>query len=142
MARACEYAYVTEWAWRDVDGWDEKCLPLPPDDPDYEQYQLDLEEVERRTLGYRHVLQSLWRKSPALAKLDTSPAQLAAGVHASDSNSQPCPCGSGLRRALIPWALHREAWGFCACDDATALREEMKNAAGFAGYNMFGYVGQ
>lgn len=53
MARACEYAYVTEYAWRQLDDWLE--TPTGPDDPEYEEYVLD-QQVERRTLGYRHVV--------------------------------------------------------------------------------------
>ena len=120
-------------------------IPTGPDDPEYEEYLFDQDEVERRTIGYRHIVQRLWRATPALAHLDISPAQLAAGMQASDSNSQPCPCGSGLRIAATPWALHREAWGLCAhegCMHVMEQREAIKAAAGFAGWNMFGYEQQ
>ena len=147
MAQACEYAYVVEEAWREVDSWEE--IPLDPQDPDYNQYNFELEEVERTTLRYRHILQRLWRSCPALAELDVSPAQLAAGVRASDDNSQPCPCGSGLRLASSPWVLQREAWGFCQfqtteCDAAwhhnECVRHRMVASAGYDGWSMTGVM--
>ena len=116
MALACELADDAEAAWRDLDNWTE--IPRDLHDPEYEEYQFHAEEVERTTLSYRHALQRLWRASSAIAMLDACPAQLAAGMPASETNSEPCSCGGG-RIALIPWALHREAWGFCSCDAAS-----------------------
>ena len=146
MAQACEYAYIVEEAWRGLNGWVE--TPFDAQDPDHEEYQDDVAEVERKTLRYRHILERLWRACPAVAKMDVTPDQLAEGVRASVSNSQLCPCGSGLRVAFSPWIVHREAWGFCnrfVCDDASWYvmdrRDKMVSLAGYdLGWNVTGVM--
>ena len=85
MAQVCEYAYIVKEALRDLDNWEE--IPTDANDPEYEQYHFEVQEVERTTLRYRHILQTLWRACPALEMLDMTPAQLAAGMQASDTNS-------------------------------------------------------
>ena len=83
---------------------------LPQGDPEASDYEEDEGQEEREEVAkvkYKHALRQLAEAFPELQ----IPAGLHAGLDASEQETRPCPCGTGLL-SRWPWVLQTAALGF------------------------------
>ena len=95
MANVLEHSLNDRFLWPDEHGWSD-------------------EEVEVRTVRYKHALRALATAAPELQLCVSEQVQ---GVQARREGTRACLCGQG-RLALTPWALHLYELGYCDCMDA------------------------